>query len=97
MVWDPATQTGYMRIAGLPRNDPNVAQYQLWIFDGTRDERYPIDGGVFNIAGTRDGEVVAIHAKLKVAVPLMFAITIERPGGVVVSDRSRLAALANTT
>jgi hypothetical protein len=97
VVWDPATQTGYMRFAGLPRNDPNVAQYQLWIFDGTRDDRYPIDGGVFNITGAREGEVVAIHAKLKVAVPLMFAITIERPGGVVVSDRSRLAALANTT
>ena len=97
VVWDPATQTGYMRFVGLPRNDPGLAQYQLWIFDGTRDDRYPVDGGVFNIAGLRDGEVVAIHARLKVAVPLMFAVTIERPGGVVVSDRSRIATLANTT
>jgi hypothetical protein len=97
VVWDPRTQTGYMRFVGLPRNDPNVAQYQLWIFDGTRDDRFPVDGGVFNVSGLRDGEVVAIHAKLKVAVPLVFAVTIERPGGVVVSDRSRIAALANTT
>lgn len=45
---------------------------------------------------TLDGaEVIAIKAKLKVDVPLMFAITIERPGGVVVLDRSRIAALAN--
>jgi hypothetical protein len=97
VIWDPRTQTGYMRFVGLPRNDPNVAQYQLWIFDGTRDDRFPVDGGVFNISGVRDGEVVAIHARLRVAVPLMFAVTIERPGGVVVSDRSRIAALANTT
>ena len=84
-----------MRFTGLRRNNPNVEQYQLWIFDARRDERYPVDGGVFDI--THDGaEVVAIKATLKVNVPLMFAITIERPGGVVVSDRSRIAALANS-
>ncbi len=97
VVWDPATQTGYMRFVGLRRNEPNAEQYQLWIFDAGRDERYPVDGGVFNISGAAQGDVIPIKAKLSVGVPLMFAVTIERPGGVVVSDRSRIAALANTT
>jgi hypothetical protein len=97
IVWDPATQTGYMRFLGLRRNEPNAEQYQLWIFDARRDERYPVDGGVFNISGAKDGDVIPIKAKLTVGVPLVFAITIERPGGVVVSDRKRIAALANTS
>jgi hypothetical protein len=96
IVWDPATQTGYMRFVGLRRNEPNAEQYQLWIFDARRDERYPIDGGVFNISGARGGDVIPIRAKLSVGVPLMFAVTIEHPGGVVVSDRTRIAALADT-
>jgi hypothetical protein len=95
IIWDAATQSGYMYFVGLRRNEPNAEQYQLWIFDGTRDQRYPIDGGVFNISGGRKGDMVQIHAKLKVEVPLMFAVTVEHPGGVVVSDRSRIAALAN--
>jgi hypothetical protein len=97
VVWDPSTQTGYMRFVGLRRNEPNAEQYQLWIFDATRDERYPVDGGVFNVAGARDGDVVPIKAKLRVGVALMFAVTIERPGGVVVSERERIVAIANTT
>lgn len=97
VVWDPTTQTGYMRFVGLRRNEPNAEQYQLWIFDARRDDRYPVDGGVFNISGARDGDVIPIKAKLTVGVPLMFAITIEHPGGVVVSDRKRIAALANTS
>jgi hypothetical protein len=96
IVWDPATQTGYMRFVGLRRNEPNAEQYQLWIFDARRDERYPIDGGVFDISGAKDGDVIPIRAKLSVGVPLLFAVTIERPGGVVVSDRTRIAALADT-
>ena len=35
-----------------------------------------------------------IEAKLPVSNAVMFAITVERPGGVVVSDRSRLPLLA---
>ena len=96
VVWDASGQRGYMRFSGLRPNNPKVEQYQLWIFDAQRDERYPIDGGVFNISSERGEEVVAIKAALKVGVPLTFAVTLERPGGVVVSDRSRIAALANT-
>jgi anti-sigma-K factor RskA len=84
-----------MRFENLRLNEPNAEQYQLWIFDGSRDERFPVDGGVFNVT-VREGEVVVpIHAKLPVRVPLSFAVTVEHTGGVVVSDRSRVGMIAN--
>jgi hypothetical protein len=94
VVWDARTQTGYMRFTGLRRNDPATEQYQLWIFDGRRDERYPVDGGVFDVRGDGAELVVPIRARLPVGTPLAFAVTIERPGGVVVSDRSRVVVIA---
>jgi len=93
VVWNNAEQIGYMRFQGLAANDPSVEQYQLWIFDAERDEARPVDGGVFNVS--RSGEVIVpIDAKLLVHDAAAFAITVEQPGGVVVSDRSRLALLA---
>ncbi len=94
VVWDARTQTGYMRFVGLRRNDPSSEQYQLWIFDGRRDERYPVDGGVFDVRGDGDEVIVPIRASLPVGSPLAFAVTVERPGGVVVSDRSRVVLIA---
>ena len=82
-----------MRFVGLAPNDPTVEQYQLWIFDRAQPEATPIDGGVFDVVA--DEAVVAIDAKLPVVEPYLFAVTVERPGGVVVSDRSRLTALAS--
>ncbi len=95
IVWDTASQTGYMRFAGLPVNDPQQVQYQLWIFDATRDERYPVDGGVFNIPAGATEVVVPILAKLEVRDPSLFAITIEKPGGAVVSARERMVVVAS--
>lgn len=95
VVWDDATQQGYLRLKGLKPNDPRLEEYQLWIFDAARDERYPVDGGVFD---TRSGEaIIPIHAKIPVHHAVMFAVTVERPGGVVVSSRERIAALARPT
>jgi anti-sigma-K factor RskA len=93
VVWDPQTQTGFMRFAGLRANAPSQEQYQLWIFDAERDERYPVDGGVFDIAGNAE-VVVPITARLRVSKVTLFAVTVERPGGVVVSSRERIAAVA---
>lgn len=91
VVWQARAQSGWMRLVDLPPNDPQVEQYQLWIFDET--QKHPVDGGVFNV--TRAGEVlVPIDAKLHVVKPTLFAITIEKPGGVVVSDRERIAWVA---
>lgn len=85
VVWSTARQAGFMRLRGLPANRPTEQQYQLWIVDPARDAE-PVDGGVFDIpAGT--GEVlVPIDAKLAVGSPTVFAITLEQPGGVVVSE-----------
>lgn len=93
VVWSDAKQEGFMRLKGLPVNDKSKTTYQLWIFDKTQDPKTPIDGGTFDV--DKNGEVIVpIDAKLKALEPALFAITIEKPGGVVVSDRKRIAALA---
>lgn len=105
IVWSDEANRGYMKIVGLEMNNPNESQYQLWIFDATRPEgelpqfgegllsQRPIDGGVFDI--TESGElIIEIDAKLAVKQAAAFAVTIEPPGGVVVSDRSRVPLLA---
>ena len=93
VAWSDALQSGYMLFEGLPENDPDEGQYQLWIFDATRDEAHPVDGGVFDVPPGEE-VVVPIRAKLPVAEATLFAITVERPGGVVVSKRERLPLLA---
>lgn len=93
IVWSNSEQKGYMRFRGLPVNDPQKSTYQLWIFDEAQDEKYPIDGGVFNV--NKDGEIIIpIDAKISVKTPKMFAVTKEKPGGVVVSDRTGIVAIA---
>jgi anti-sigma-K factor RskA len=93
IVWSGAEQKGYMRFRGMPVNDPTATTYQLWIFDEAQDEKYPVDGGVFDI--NKDGEVIVpIDAKINVRNPKLFAVTKEKPGGVVVSDRKGLIAVA---
>lgn len=94
VVWDPVSQTGFMRFEGLQANSPTEFQYQLWIFDALRDERYPVDGGVFDIPAGADEVIVPIAARLPVTDATLFAVTVERPGGVVVSSRERIAVLA---
>ena len=82
-----------MRFTGLAVNDPTQYQYQLWIFDKARDEKFPVDGGVFDVSST--GEVtVVISPKLHVTDATLFAVTIEKPGGVVVSKRERIVVTA---
>jgi hypothetical protein len=93
VVWDPRSQRGFARFVGLKPNDPSQHQYQLWIFDGDRDQRYPIDGGVFNVPPNADEVVVPIRAQLDVHAAKAFAVTIEQPGGAVVSGREHVVAI----
>ena len=93
VVWDPATQRGFMHFSGLAANDPAVQQYQLWIFDGARDQRYPVDGGVFDVATNAKEIVIPIRAALMVLKPAAFAVTVEKPGGAVVSSREHVVVL----
>ena len=94
LVWSPRAQKGFVRFRGLPKNDAAKAQYQLWIFDAKQDERYPIDAGVFDVDAASGEAIVRIDARLAVVDPKMFAVTIEKPGGVVVSAREHIVALA---
>jgi hypothetical protein len=94
VLWNPAEQAGLMRFRGLEANDPTVAQYQLWIFDAERDDRFPVDGGVFDVPAGADEILVPIRARLPVGEAVLFAITVEAPGGVVVSSRERIALVA---
>ena len=73
-----------MRLAGLVANDPGTAQYQLWIVDPERDQR-PVDGGVFDVPSGGGEVIIPIDPKLRIKSPAAFAITLEKPGGVVVS------------
>jgi hypothetical protein len=94
VVWSEARQAGFMRFRGLAAQAPTEKQYQLWIFDRHRDERYPVDGGVFDIAASADEVIVAIQPKIHVANATLFAITLEKAGGVVVSSREHLVVVA---
>ncbi len=93
VVWSTAEQAGVMTFSGLEANDPSISQYQLWIFDATRDDRFPVDGGVFDVVAGQD-VLIEIQAKIGVREPSLFAITVEQPGGVVVSDRERIVLVA---
>ena len=97
VVWSARAQRGVMRIAGLQPNDRGRFQYQLWIFDKRRDQRYPVDGGVFDIPAGAHEVFVPIDGRVPVGDAVMFAITVEVPGGVVVSKRERIALLAKPT
>jgi hypothetical protein len=94
VVWNAVEQKGFMRFKGLAKNDKSAFQYQLWIFDKNRDDKYPVDGGVFDVDSETGDVVVPITARLKVDEPVLFAVTVEKPGGVVVSKRERIVVTA---
>jgi anti-sigma-K factor RskA len=93
VVWSNAQQKGFIRLRGLPVNDPGKETYQLWISDEAQDPKTPIDGGVFDVA--TDGEIIVpIEPKIPVKKPtLVFNITKEKPGGVVVSKPEKVIAV----
>lgn len=96
VVWSDALQEGYMTLSNLPANDPGENQYQLWIVDPDRDEK-PVDGGVFDIPPGKETAVIPIRNPLAVKNPAAFVITLEQPGGVVVSKQEVVVALAKAS
>jgi anti-sigma-K factor RskA len=96
VVWSDELQEGYMTLTNLPANDPASKQYQLWIVDPDRDEK-PVDGGVFDIPAHATTAVIPIRNPLAVTDPKAFVITLEQPGGVVVSKQEIVVALAKTS
>ena len=104
VTFSPESQEGYMLIKGLEPNDPRIQQYQLWIWDQEREpdpanptplaaDVHPVDGGVFDV-NDRGEVVVPIKLPLRVDTPYLFAVTVERPGGVVKSDKSSVPLIA---
>ena len=107
IVWSDSLQQGFARYRGLPENNPDIEQYQLWIIDRVRGFEQRVDGGVFDIATTSAGATgngqtagkttvvtIPIRAKLKISDAKGFAITREPPGGVVVSDLKRVVLIS---
>ncbi len=95
LVWSGDRQEGYLALRGLAEVTPDRGVYQLWIFDATRDERFPVDGGTFVVLDESSTTLVPIRPSLVVRRPTLFAITLEPPGGVVVSDRKRILLTAS--
>lgn len=104
VTFDPASQEGYMLIKGLEPNDPRFQQYQLWIWDKDRepdpenpsplaDDVHPVDGGVFDVDDAGQA-VIPIKASLVVDQPYLFAVTVERPGGVAKSAKEQVPIIA---
>jgi len=99
VVFDPVTQRGYLRFRGIPANDPRQQQYQLWIADAGRAQPEPVDAGVFNVdaaaVAAAGGEIlIPFEPHLPVRSPAAFVVTLEQPGGVVVSRQEHVLALA---
>jgi hypothetical protein len=91
VLWSPELQQGVMIVSGLAANDASESQYQVWIRDSQR-EGPPVPGAVFDV---EDDEVqVAFDAGLVIGEPSAFLITVERPGGVVVSTQDRVVMVA---
>ncbi len=95
VCWSDERQQGFMTFRGLQRNDPSEFQYQLWIFDRGRKDtaERPVDGGVFN-ANAKGEIVVPIRTNIVVHQAFAFAVTRERPGGVVVSAKDQIVTSA---
>ncbi len=89
IVWSDQQQKGFIKIAGLPMNDPNKNQYQIWIVDPLKHGQ-PVDGGIFDVNRTDKAIIIPINPKLPISKAVGFAITLEQPGGVVVSSEPLL-------
>tara|TARA_B110000908_G_scaffold61745_1_gene74927 strand:- start:2662 stop:3483 length:822 start_codon:yes stop_codon:yes gene_type:complete len=92
VIWDNEKQQGFLVFKNLVANDAKQAQYQLWIADPSRDNN-PVDGGVFDIPASEGEVIIAINPKLRITDPATFVVTLEQPGGVVVSKQEKVIAL----
>ena len=91
VVWSNQAQKGFVRFRNLPVNDRSKETYQIWIFDET--QKNPVSAGVFD--ANENGEIIIpMNAAIKVTKPTMVGITVEKPGGVMVSSSEKVMAVA---
>jgi hypothetical protein len=81
IVWSPSQQRGFLRIKGLPSNDPAKSQYQLWLVETTPMRIETVNGGVFDVDQPSQQLIVPIRAEHFVQQPNMLVVSIEPPGG----------------
>ena len=89
MIWSNEKQKGFIKITGMPMNDPTQNQYQIWIVDPIKYKN-PVDGGVFDITKSDRELIIPINPKLPISNARGFAISLEQPGGVVISSQPLL-------
>ncbi len=96
IVWSSEKQSGYLRLHGLAGNDPSRSQYQLWIVDAGLGANVFVNGGVFDVKKETGELILPIVVDNFIREPVLFAISVERPGGGVnlTGDRVPLVALA---
>jgi hypothetical protein len=92
VLWSSELQQGVLMLSGLEVNDPGASQYQLWVVDQQRDGPW-VPGAVFDIASAEEVRV-AFEPALVIGEPSAFVITIERPGGVVLSKQEHVVLIA---
>jgi hypothetical protein len=97
VVWDPATQRGFLHIVGLRPNDPQIQQYQAWIFDADRDKHYPLAAGLFDAPADSTEVFIPLHSDLPVHRASAFAVTLEQSGGAVVPALKHVIALGKVS
>ncbi len=90
VVWSDKKQAGHVHFDALPANDPARQRYQLWVIDGDRDPKFPVDGGLFDSSG---GALdVPFTVRLPIGSARGFVVTLEEARGAVVSRRERVVA-----
>lgn len=93
--WCTARKQGYAVLRGMAVNKNALYEYQLWIIDEGRPKVTPVHAGLFNIKNPDAECWVKIQPCLPISQALSFMVTLERAGGVVVSKRKRVIALAS--
>ena len=61
LVRSAAPQEGYLALRGPAGFDPRRGVYQIWIFDATRDGRFPVGDGTFTVRAADATKVVPIR------------------------------------
>ena len=85
VVWNPATQRGFLRFVGLRPNDPACSSTRCGFSTARATSAIRWTGGCSMYPRTPREVLVPIRAAVPVHAAKAFAVTIEKPGGVVVS------------
>jgi hypothetical protein len=88
LAWSASEQRGTLRARGLSPSAPGE-EYEAWVIDSRRDGELTVPLGHF----AADGAEVAIEVRspLQIVAARRVVVTVERAGGVLVSNGSRVA------